>query len=109
MKEEINIDDFNKIELRVGKILTADNIEGADKLLKFKVDIGEKEVQILSGIAEYYNPEELIGWKVIVVVNLKSVELRGELSEGMLLCVSNDEKVTLIKLNDSLKVGSIIR
>ncbi len=109
MKEEINIDDFNKIELRVGKILTADNIEGADKLLKFKVDIGEKEIQVLSGIAEYYNPEELIGWKVVVVVNLEPVKLRGELSEGMLLCASEEEKITLMKLNDSLKVGSIIK
>jgi methionyl-tRNA synthetase len=109
MKEEINIDDFNKIDLKVGKILSADNIEGADKLLKFQVDIGEKEIKVLSGIAEYYNPEELIGWKVIVVVNLEPVKLRGELSEGMLLCASREEKVTLIKLNDSLKIGSTIK
>jgi methionyl-tRNA synthetase len=109
MKEEINIDDFNKIDLKVGKILSADNIEGADKLLKFQVDVGEEEIQVLSGIAEYYNPEELIGWKVIVVVNLEPVKLRGELSEGMLLCASREEKVTLIKLNDSLKIGSTIK
>lgn len=108
MKEEINIEDFNKIQLKVGKILSAEKIENADKLLKFQVDIGEEQIQVLSGIAEYYNPEDLVGWKVIVVTNLEPAKLRGELSEGMFLCAKQEETVTLIKLDEKIKTGSFI-
>ena len=107
-KEKINISDFSKIQLQVGKILSAEKVESGDKLLKFQVDLGEKQVQILSGIAEYYNPEELIGFKVIVVANLEPITLRGELSAGMLLCAKEDDKITLIKLSDNLITGSLI-
>jgi len=107
-KKQINIGDFSKIQLIVGKILFAEKLESGDKLLKFKVDIGEKQIQILSGIAEYYNPEELVGSKIIVVANLEPIKLRGELSEGMLLCASGKNKVTLIKLDDEMVVGSPI-
>ena len=107
-KEQINIGDFSKAQLQVGKILSAEKIENGDKLLKFQVDIGEKQIQVLSGIAEYYKPEELIGFKVIVITNLEPIKLRGEFSEGMLLCAKEEDKVTLIRLDEKIKTGSLI-
>ena len=98
-KEEISIDDFDKVELVVGKILEAKKHPKADKLLVFKVDIGTEVRQIVSGIAKFYNPDELIGKKVVVVKNLKPIKLRGEDSCGMLLCAANDEDSSLELLN----------
>ena len=99
-KEEITIDDFDKLELVVGQILEAKNHAKAEKLLVFKVNIGTEVRQIVSGIAKYYKPQDLIGRKVIVVKNLKPIKLRGEESKGMLLCASNDDdsKLELIKI-----------
>ena len=83
---EITIDDFAKIALRVGKIVTAEKVEKADKLLKFSVQIGEETRTIVSGIAKFYTPEEMVGKNVVVVYNLKPAKLRGIESQGMLLC-----------------------
>ena len=107
-KEKINIADFSKTQLQVGEILSAEKVESGDKLLKFQVSIGEKQIQVLSGIAEYYSPEDLIGFKVVVVTNLEPITLRGELSEGMLLCAKEEDKIILIKLSDNLIAGSFI-
>jgi methionyl-tRNA synthetase len=82
---QITLDDFAKVDLRVAEILTAEKIKGADKLLKLQVDTGLDKRQIVSGIAQHYKPEELIGKKILIVANLKPVKLRGEMSEGMLL------------------------
>ena len=90
--EEITIDDFAKVQLKVGVVLTAEKVEKADKLLKLTVDTGSEKRTIVSGIAKHYTPEEMVGKRVIVVANLKPVKLRGILSEGMLLC-AEDEKV----------------
>jgi len=109
-KPEISIDDFEKLELVVGEILEAKKHPKADKLLVFKVNIGTEVRQIVSGIAKFYKPEELVGKKVIVVKNLKPISLRGEESKGMLLCGS-DEKDTyleLVNINDC-KPGDIVR
>lgn len=85
----IEIDDFAKVEMRVGEILTAERVPKADKLLRFTVDVGEREPrQILAGIAQYYAPEKMIGRKVIVVANLKPRSLRGFESQGMILAAS---------------------
>jgi methionyl-tRNA synthetase len=85
----IDINDFAKIELRVGEVRTAERIPKADKLLLITVDIGEeKPRQILAGIAQYYEPENLIGRKIVVVANLKPRKLRGYESQGMLLAAS---------------------
>ena len=109
-KEEISIDDFEKIELVVGKILEARKHPKADKLLVFKVDLGTETRQIVSGIAKWYEPEKLIGKKVVVVKNLKPIKLRGEESRGMLLCASDKEDKVLELLNvDALNPGDIIR
>ncbi len=109
-KPEITIDDFEKLELVVGEILEAKKHPKADKLLVFKVDIGTEVRQIVSGIAKFYKPEELVGKKVIVVKNLKPISLRGEESKGMLLCGS-DEKDTYLELVNiaSCKPGDTVR
>ena len=89
----IDITDFAKVELRVGQVLTAERIPKADKLLLITVDIGEeKPRQILAGIAQYYEPEKLIGRKIVVVANLKPRKLRGYESQGMLLAASIGEE-----------------
>lgn len=85
----IDIGDFSKIDLRVGEVLTAERIPKADKLLLLTVDIGEeKPRQILAGIAQYYDPEQLLGRKIAVVANLKPRKIRGHESQGMLLAAS---------------------
>lgn len=108
-KEEIAIEDFEKIELVVGQIIEARKHPKADKLLVFKVDIGTEIRQIVSGIAKYYSPETLIGKKVVVVKNLKPIVLRGEESKGMLLCASNlnDSKLELLNI-EQLNPGDLI-
>lgn len=86
--EKIGIEDFAKVEMRVGQIKTAERIVGADKLLKLTVDIGTEIRQICAGIAQYYEPEKLIGRKVAVVVNLAPRKLRGVESNGMIVAAS---------------------
>jgi methionyl-tRNA synthetase len=89
----IDIEDFAKVELRVGQILTVERVPKSDKLLRFTVDLGEREPrQILAGIAEYYDPEKLIGRKIVVVANLKPRKLRGYESQGMVLAASVGEE-----------------
>jgi methionyl-tRNA synthetase len=84
----INIDDFAKIELRVAQILVAERIPKADKLLRLEVDLGYEKRQILAGIAQYYEPEKLIGRKIVIVANLAPRKMRGLMSNGMLLAAS---------------------
>ena len=109
-KEEITIDDFEKLDLVVGEILEAKKHPKADKLLVFKINIGTEVRQIVSGIAKFYKPEELVGKKVIVVKNLKAIKLRGEESHGMLLCGSDSLDTYLELVNiASCKPGDIVR
>lgn len=89
-KEQITIDQFDKLDLRIGVIKYSERVKGADKLLKSIVDIGEERT-IVSGIANWYSPEELIGKEVVVVANLKPAKLRGILSQGMILCGENEK------------------
>ncbi len=98
-KPEITIEDFDKIDLGVGKIIEAKKHPKADKLLVFKVDLGDEVRQIVSGIAKYYEPSGLIGKKVVVVKNLKPIILRGEESYGMLLCASNEKELELLNVS----------
>ena len=109
--QEIGIEEFEKIQLKVGKVLACEKVEKADKLLCSKIDLGEAEPRtIVSGIAKYYTPEEMVGKQVIVVTNLKPVKLRGILSQGMVLCASDDEgKLCLVSPLIEMKPGSEIR
>ncbi|WP_371826306.1 methionine--tRNA ligase [Alicyclobacillus fastidiosus] len=108
-KAQIGIDTFDQVELRVGQIKTAAKVEGADKLLKFQVDLGFETRQIVSGIAKYFTPEELVGKKVIVVANLKPVKLRGVQSQGMILAASEGDTLTLATVPDSMPNGAIVK
>jgi methionyl-tRNA synthetase len=89
----IEIDDFAKVDLRVGQVVSAERIPKADKLLLMKIDIGEEQPrQVLAGIAQYYEPEKLINRKVVVVANLKPRKLRGLESQGMVVAASYGEE-----------------
>ena len=110
IKEEITIDDFSKIDLRVVKVIACEPVKGAKKLLKLKVDLGGEERQVISGIAKDYKPEELVGKNVVLVANLKPVKLRGELSQGMILAASTDDDSILSVVNPGdLPTGSVVR
>lgn len=96
IKPEITIDDFEKIDLRVGKIISCEKHPKADKLLVSQVSIGGEVRQIVSGVAKYYSPEEMAGKNVIVVANLKPIKLRGEESKGMILFADNGERLEFV-------------
>jgi len=131
---EINIDDFGKIEIRIGKILTAEKVEGADKLLKLEVDFGFEKMeiktmdrsvqteneepktemvpikrQILAGIAQFYAPEALIGKECPFVYNLAPRTLRGFVSQGMILCPSNNGAPVLLHPDKEIEPGSLVK
>jgi methionyl-tRNA synthetase len=108
---KISIDDFAKVELRVGQIKSAERIPGADKLLKLMVDIGDEVRQVLAGIAMGYAPEELVGRKVVVVANLAPRKMRGLESNGMLLAASAgaDGKPVLCTFTEEMAVGSKVK
>ena len=108
-KPEITIDDFDKLDLVVGEIVEAKKHPKADKLLVFKVNIGSEVRQIVSGIAKFYNPDDLVGKKVVVVKNLKPITLRGETSHGMLMCAFDKADKDLELLNvTKLNAGDLI-
>lgn len=110
IKEEITIEDFEKIDLRVVKVLACEPIKKAKKLLKLKVDLNGEERQVVSGIAMHYKPEELVGKYVVLVANLKPVTLRGELSQGMILAAATDDDSILNLVNPGeLQTGSQVR
>lgn len=109
-KDEIKFDKFDKVELKVAEIKEVSKVEGADKLLKFRLDAGDEgDRQVLSGIAQWYpNPEELVGKKVIAVTNLKPRKMRGEVSQGMLLSAEFGETVQLITVSENIPNGSLV-
>ncbi len=99
-EKEITIDDFSKVELKVGLVLECKKVENSDKLLVSQVRIGDEVRQIVSGIAKWYSPDEMVGKKVVVVTNLKAVKLRGVLSQGMLLAASKGDRLSLVSVGD---------
>ena len=108
----ITIDDFAKIDLRVAQIVVAERIPKADKLLRLEVDLGTERRQILSGIAEFYTPEELIGKRIAIIANLAPRKMRGLESHGMLLAASGEDhssKPILATFSDEIALGSKIR
>ncbi|WP_279073704.1 methionine--tRNA ligase [Amedibacillus dolichus] len=107
-KEEITIEDFTKVELKVGTILSAEKHPKADRLLVEQIDLGDEVRQIVSGIASTFKPEEVVGKKVVVVSNLKPVKLRGVESQGMILCASNDTDLDIVSIAKDLPNGTKI-
>jgi methionyl-tRNA synthetase len=108
---KITIDDFAKVELRVGVVKSAEKVQGADKLLKVMVDIGDEVRQVLAGIALAYAPEELVGRKVVVVTNLAPRKMRGQESNGMLLAASDgaDGKPVLVTFAEDIPAGAKVK
>lgn len=106
----ISIDDFAKVKIRVGEVCECEKLEGSDKLLVSKIKIGNEIKQIVSGIAKHYEPSQMIGKKVCVVVNLKPVKLRGVVSEGMILAASdNSGKLNVVTVDGDIESGAEIR
>ncbi len=109
-KEQITIDDFAKLEIRAGEIKECEPVPKSDKLLRLMIDTGEGLRQVVSGIAKYYKPDDLIGKKVSVIVNLAPVKLRGVDSNGMIMASEDDNgNVKVLFLDNSVENGSIIR
>ena len=107
---EIDITEFQKIDLRIAEIKQAEKVEGADRLLKLQVDIGGEPRQIVAGIAQHYAPEALIGKKVIVVANLKPATIRGVESRGMLLAAGDGGVLSIvIPERDQLPSGARVK
>ncbi|NLC52775.1 MAG: methionine--tRNA ligase [Firmicutes bacterium] len=108
-QEQITIDEFAKIQLRVAKVLAAEKIEGADKLLRLQVRLGSEERQIVAGIARYYQPEELVGKEIVIVANLKPAKLRGVLSQGMILAAGDGDNLALVVPEKTVGDGAEVR
>jgi methionyl-tRNA synthetase len=107
VENPIDITDFDKVNIQVVEILEAGKVKGADKLLKFKVSVGDNVRQILSGIAKYYpEPEKLVGKKVLAITNLKPRKMRGEISQGMLLSTEDKNGLRLVEINTEVENGS---
>jgi methionyl-tRNA synthetase len=105
----ISLNDFQKIDLRVAKILKAEKIKDSDKLIKIEIDTGEGQKTIIAGIGKKYKPEELIGQLVVVVYNLEPKEIKGIKSEGMLLAVDSKNGPVLIVPLEQVFVGEKIK
>ena len=106
--EIINFDDFSKLNLRVGKIISAEEVEGSNKLIKMKVDIGDEERQIVAGISKYYSQDELANKTVIVLINLEPRKIFGIESQGMLLASIDGDEVSLLQTDKEMIPGSEI-
>lgn len=108
-KEQISIEEFARIDLRVAKVLQARKVEKADKLLELQVDVGGQQRTIVAGVALHYRPEELIGKRVVLVANLKPSKLRGILSEGMLLAAADEQVLEVLELHKDIAPGSRVK
>jgi len=105
----ISFEDFQKIDLRVAKVIEAKRVENSEKLLKLKIDLGKEERMILAGIAKFYKPEDLIGKEIVVVANLEPKVLFGLESQGMLLAADNQGEPVLLKPDKEIPPGTKIR
>ena len=95
IKPEIEFDDFAKVDIRIAKVIASEKVEKSKKLLKLTVKVGDEERTVVSGISNYYSPEELVGKKLAMIVNLKPVKLCGIESQGMIIC-AEDEKAGVV-------------
>lgn len=111
MKPSIEYSDFDKLELRVGKVMTAEAPEWSQKLLKFTVDFGPEigEKTILSGVKQWYQPEDFIGKSFVFVVNLAERKMGEAVSQGMMLMADEEEKPIIISVPEEIAIGSTVR
>ena len=103
------IEDFKKLEIKIGRVVSAERIEGSDKLLKLMIDLGGETRQILAGIAQFYEPEALIGKEMPVIVNLEPRMLRGYESQGMILCADAEGRPVILEPEIEVPSGSIVK
>lgn len=104
----VSLADFKKIELKVARILTAEEVPGADRLWKLTIDVGAEKKQIVAGIKAFYSAESLVGKSIIVVDNLEPAVIRGVESRGMLLAAKNGAELTLLSPEKALPPGSLV-
>jgi methionyl-tRNA synthetase len=107
--ETIDIEEFARLDLRVGEIISAEPVEGTDKLLSLRVDIGAEERTMVAGIARQFDPAVLPGTKVVVVANLKPAKIRGVVSQGMVLAAGEDVPLALVTLDRDCPNGTRVR
>lgn len=105
----ISFDQFKEVELRVTKILSAERVEGSDKLLRLQVSLGEEERQIVAGIGKRYDPDQLVGREIVIVANLEPRKLMGLESQGMLLAADSSEGPVLLQPDREVSPGSMIK
>ncbi|MFD1407044.1 methionine--tRNA ligase [Kroppenstedtia eburnea] len=105
----ISIEDFNQVDLRVAQVQNAEKVKGADRLLKLQLDLGYETRQVVAGVAQHYEPQELVGQKVIMVANLKPVKLRGELSQGMVLAAKEGDHLVLSTVSGDISNGTRVK
>lgn len=105
---DIFFDEFKKVELRVAKVISAEKVEGSEKLLKLQVDLGNEQRQIIAGIGKSYEPENLIGKEIVIVANLEPRKLMGLESQGMVLCASDDSGLVLLCPEKEISAGANI-
>ena len=99
--ENISFEEFKKLDLRTGKVLSAEVVSGSENLLNLQVDLGTEKRQIIAGVAKYYSPKELVGKNLVIVANLETKKLMGLESQGMILCAENNgEPVCLVPLKE---------
>jgi len=109
IKPEIDIEDFAKLDLRVVKILAAEKVPKTDKLIKLTVKLGAEERVVVSGIAQHYKPEDLVGRSVVLVANLKPAKLRGIVSQGMVLAASHEGSLEVLSLDHPMPPGAGVK
>ena len=109
VRGNFSIDDFAKVELTVAEIIAVSPVKGADRLLQLQLDLGSEQRQVVSGIAEHYTADQLIGQKVIAVTNLAPVTLRGVRSEGMILAAKKGKKLVLSTISDDIPNGTRVK
>lgn len=106
----ISIEDFAKTELRVGTVVSAESVPGATRILKLSIDIGDRQITTASGIAQHYQPEELVGRRVVVVANLQPATIRGIESQGMILAASQEgHKTVLVAPAEDIPNGARVK
>ena len=105
----ITFDDFKRLDIRIGRVISAERVEGTDKLLKLEIDLGTEKRQLVAGIAEFFQSEQLIGKELPVLANLEPRKIRGIESKGMILAVDIEGRPTLLGPEEEVPPGSIVR
>jgi len=109
MKESVSFEEFTRLDIRVGRVLAAERVQGTDRLIQLLIDLGDERRQVVAGIAPHYRPEELVGKEMPVVVNLEPRRVRGVESQGMILAVDVEGRPVLLQPVEEVPPGSPVR